>query len=147
MKQRVRELAEDSFVKGLNCAESVYTALLEAGLINFPPETVAMATGFGGGIGISGCGVCGALSAAVMTVGAVHGRHTPAQGTPQEIKDGLWGNPGLYRFFNLLAHKFENRFGSALCVELIKDYSNFFVEERFCKCMNLLPIRLKWRWK
>lgn len=138
MKYKVRKLAEENFRKGLNCAESLYSAFLEAGLVDFPAETVAMTTGFGGGIGISGSGVCGSLSAAVMAVGAIHGRRQPARGTPEEIRDKLFGNPGLYRFFNQLAHEFENRFGSTMCTELIKDYPDFLAQDRAVHCMNIV---------
>ncbi|MEN6462060.1 MAG: C-GCAxxG-C-C family protein [Syntrophomonas sp.] len=137
MREKVRQLAKDNFRKGLNCAESVYTALIDAGLVDFHPETVALTTAFGGGIGLSG-GVCGALTAATMGVGSVHGRRQPAQGTQEEIIDKLYGNPGLYRFFNQIPYKFAEKFGSVQCAELNKDYPEWFDKNRFRKCMNIV---------
>ena len=137
MKEKVRQLAKENFRKGLNCAESVYTALLDAGLVDFPPETVALTTAFGGGIGLTG-GICGALAAAVMGVGSIHGRRNPAEGTQQEIIDKLYGNPGLYRFFNQMPYKFTEKFGSTQCAELNKDYPDWFNKDRFRKCMNIV---------
>ena len=54
IKQEVASIAGEYFRKGLNCAESVYQALQKVGLVDFPPDTVAMTTAFGGGIGLSG---------------------------------------------------------------------------------------------
>jgi len=137
MKERVRKLAKDNFRQGLNCAESVYTALLDAGLVEFSPDTVALTTAFGGGLGLSG-GMCGALVAATMGVSSIHGRRQPAEGNQEEIIDKLYGNPGLYRFFNQMPYKFTEKFGSTQCNELNKDYPEWFNKDRFRKCMNIV---------
>jgi C_GCAxxG_C_C family probable redox protein len=110
MKERARQAAKNYFKNGPNCAESVYLALVDVGLIDFAPESVALATPFGGGMGLYG-GTCGALVAAIMGVGAVHGRRRPTEGTMQEIIDGLYGNPGRYRFINQIPHRFAEKFG------------------------------------
>lgn len=136
MRERVRELAIKNFRGGANCAESVYLALVESGLVDLPAETTAMATAFGGGIGLYG-GVCGALAGAVMGVSAVHGRQKPLEGTREEIIDGLYGNPGRYRFFNQIPHRFKEKFGALTCEELNKDYSEWFNKDRFRNCMNI----------
>lgn len=137
MKEKVRKLAKENFRKGLNCAESVYLALQEAGLIELPPETVALATAFGGGIGLTG-GVCGALVAATMAVSSVHGRKKPGEGTQQEIIDKLYGNPGLYRFFNQIPYKFIEKYGTTECRELNLYYPEWFDKDRFRKCMSIV---------
>ncbi|MDD3888414.1 MAG: C-GCAxxG-C-C family protein [Syntrophomonadaceae bacterium] len=137
MKEKAREAAKKNFRAGLNCSESVYAALVEVGLIDFPPETVSMATAFGGGIGLTG-GVCGALVAAIMGVSSVHGRRNPLEGTQKEIIDKLYGNPGLYRFFNQIPHRFEEQYGSTLCSDLNKDYPEWINKERFRNCMKMV---------
>jgi len=137
MKEKVRKLAKENFRKGINCAESVYLALTDAGLIDFPPETVALATGFGGGLGLSG-GMCGALVAATMGIGAVHGRRDPLKGSKQEIIDGLYGNPGLYRFFNQVPHKFAEEFGSTQCEQLNLYFPDWQDKDRLRRCMNIV---------
>ena len=63
------DYAIENFKNGLNCAESVYNALIRAGALDADPETVAMCLGFGGGVGLSGC-ICGALAASVIANGA-----------------------------------------------------------------------------
>jgi C_GCAxxG_C_C family probable redox protein len=137
MKEKVKTLAKDNFRTGLNCAESVFKALIDAKLVDFPPETVSLTTGFGGGIGLAG-DVCGALAAAVMGIGASHGRRNPTEGTMDEKVDQLYGNPGRYRFFNQVSHKFAEKFGSTQCDELNKEYPDWFQKDRFRKCMNIV---------
>ncbi|HWP95294.1 MAG TPA: C-GCAxxG-C-C family protein [Syntrophomonadaceae bacterium] len=137
MKEWVRQLAKKNFRQGLNCAESVYLALFDTGLIEFPPETAALTTAFGGGLGLSG-GMCGALIAATMGVSSKHGRRKPAEGTQDEIIDKLYGNPGLYRFFNQIPHRFKKEFGSTQCEELNKDYPEWFNKDRFRRCMHIV---------
>ncbi|MBZ4653756.1 MAG: GCAxxG family protein [Peptococcaceae bacterium] len=61
---KAKDLAAANFKEKMNCAESVFSALRGVGLIDCPAETVALATGFGGGIGLTGY-ACGALLGAV----------------------------------------------------------------------------------
>lgn len=64
----------------LNCAEAAFKALLEGMEKPCPPELVRVATGFGGGIGRSGC-ICGALTGSVLAAGVLFGR-TEETGRP-----------------------------------------------------------------
>lgn len=137
MKDWVRQLAMKNFQQGLNCAESVYVALFDAGMIKFPPETVALTTAFGGGLGLSG-EMCGALVAAAMAVSSRHGRCQPIRGTRRENDDRLYGNPGLYRFFNQIPHRFREKFGSTQCKELNRDYPEWFDQDRTQRCMHIV---------
>ena len=71
---QAKENARQNFREGLNCAESVVEAVIRTGIIkDFPPEVVALSTGFGGGIGQYGA-TCGALIGATIAVGCMHGR-------------------------------------------------------------------------
>jgi len=79
---KAKENARQNFKDGLNCAESVLEAVISTGIIkDFPPEVVAVSTGFGGGIGQFGT-ICGALAGATIAVGCVHGRKTPQAVSP-----------------------------------------------------------------
>ncbi|KUG03485.1 hypothetical protein ASZ90_019121 [hydrocarbon metagenome] len=137
IEQKASVIASEHFRKGLNCAESVYKAIQDVGLVEFPPETVALATAFGGGIGLYG-GVCGALAGLTMAVSAVHGRKQPWAEEHQDIIDQLYGNPGLYRFFNQIPEQFQKKFGSTTCQELISDYQEWFDNQRFCQCRYIV---------
>lgn len=134
--QKARDNAKQNFRDGLNCAESVFKAILDTGIIDFPPETVALATGFGGGMGLTGNN-CGALVGAVMAVGAVHGRRNPLEGDMAARIDRLYGNPGLYRFFNQLPHRFRQEFNKLNCSELNEGYPEWTDKDRFRNCMKI----------
>lgn len=124
--------AKQNFREGLNCAESVLEAVIRTGVIqDFSPEIVAVATGFGGGIGQYGT-ICGALAGATIAVGCVHGRKNPKQGTFDERVKQLQGNPGLYRLFNNLPNDFAEKFGACECEALTRNYKDHFgaVERR-----------------
>ena len=91
--EQAKNNAADNFKQGLNCAESVFKAILDTGVApDFLPETVALATGFGGGMGLTGNN-WGALIGAVMAVGAVHGRKNPLEGTSHNASIGSMGIP------------------------------------------------------
>ena len=135
--QKARDNARQNFRDGLNCAESVFKAILDTGVTDLPPETVAVTTGFGGGMGLSGNN-CGALAGAIIAVGAVHGRRTPLEGEFQERVDRLYGNPGLYRFFNGMPHEFKAKFGDLDCSKLNEGYAEWTDKERFRQCMKMV---------
>jgi C_GCAxxG_C_C family probable redox protein len=136
-KEKVKNSAKTNFKSGLNCAESVLKAILDNVDHNFPDETVALATGFGGGMGLTGNN-CGALLGGVMAVGLVHGRKNPLEGEFKERVDKLYGNPGLYRFFNSLPHRFTDQFGAIDCKKLNEDFDVWFDKDRFRRCMTIV---------
>jgi C_GCAxxG_C_C family probable redox protein len=87
-----------------------------------------MATGFGGGVGLFGDS-CGAISGAVLAVGAVHGRsHLPwnedRKAAMQEAGQQLYGKPGLYRLFNQIPNRIAEKYGHTLCRELTKPWQD-----------------------
>lgn len=134
---KAKELARQNFREGLNCAESVLKAVLDVGVSDLPPEVVAMATGFGGGIGLSGNN-CGALIGAVMAVGMVHGRKNPLEGDFQARVNRLYGNPGLYRFFNGIPHEFRDKNGAVNCRELTMGFDSWKDKKRREKCSRIV---------
>lgn len=137
MVEKAKENAKQNFRDGLNCSESVFKAIIDTGVTSLPPEAVAVATGFGGGMGLAGNN-CGALVGAVMAVGAVHGRTNPLEGEFQQRVDRLYGNPGLYRFFNGMSHEFKEKFGALDCKTLNKDYPEWMDKNRFRQCMKMV---------
>ena len=75
--QEIERRAEECFESGFNCAESVFLAITEAFGLDVSGQ-VRLATPFGGGIGRCKAELCGAISGAVLAVGAVRGRVNPA---------------------------------------------------------------------
>lgn len=62
---------------GLNCAESTLRYLIEEGVIDAPPESVRMMSGFGGGMQRGA--TCGTVVASVAALGWAAGRVDPGQ--------------------------------------------------------------------
>jgi len=95
----VRKSAEESFASGLYCAESVVLAIAKAEGIasNLLPK---IATAFCSGMARS-CGICGALTGAMMGVSLVLGRSTPNE----------FVQPA-YTATQCLIQTFEKEFGS-----------------------------------
>ena len=115
---QIQEAAMWNFYHGLNCCESVYEAFFTAGILTpeqLPYETCALCAGFGGGMGMSG-NSCGALSGAILAVGARHGRRDPKGMKP----DGLYDLE--YRRYNNLVHEFSQRMGSPICREICREH-------------------------
>jgi C_GCAxxG_C_C family probable redox protein len=135
--QKAKDNAKQNFKDGLNCAESVYKAIIDTGVADVNPETVSLATGFGGGIGLAGNN-CGALIGAVMAVGAVHGRRNPLEGEFKDRVELLYGNPGLYRLFNGMSYEFKEKFGALDCMKLNEAYPEWFNKDRFRECMKMV---------
>jgi len=137
--QKARDNAAQNFRQGLNCSESVYLAVYDALDEPFlPRESVALVTGFGAGIGVYGS-ACGALLGGMAAIGLVHGRRDPLAGTPEERKELLYGNPGLYRFFNQLPNRFCSAFGEIDCAALTSDYhDDWLCKEHAKKCMKMI---------
>ena len=77
-------------------------------------STYALCAGFGGGVGMSG-NSCGALSGAILAVGAKHGRRNPKEMRP----DGLYAVE--YRRYNNMVHDFSQIMGTSICREICKE--------------------------
>lgn len=137
IQARVRQRASENFKSGLNCAESVFLALLPEVAPELPAEIMRVATGFGSGGGIFG-GTCGSLNGAIAALGLVYGRRQPPTGTPEEKRAQLYGNPGIYRIFNRLNNLFQQEFGTTLCRELTQPWQdgNWFTKERLKRCLK-----------
>lgn len=110
------------FDSGFFCAESVLLAIAEAQDIecNLIPK---IATGFGSGVARS-CGMCGAVSGAILAIGLVMGRATAVESVN-----------GTYKAVRIVLDRFESEFGSSNCQSLLgcnlgtEEGQRFFHEE------------------
>lgn len=136
MSKLVSDYAIENFRHGLNCAESVYHALLRAGALEgIDPSTASMVLGFGGGVGLSGC-ICGALSAAIIANRAKYGRKDP-YAVPEEVR-GSEITARYYRRYNNLIHDFTEVYGSPLCKEICGKYEDWNSKERKVGCLKMI---------
>ena len=100
--------AEDLFKQGYNCAQSVFCANCDKVGIDF--ETgLKLASSFGGGMGRLR-EVCGAVSAMFMLIGLKQGYTSPNDDIAKEKH---------YAKVQKLAQKFEDKFGSIICRDLL----------------------------
>lgn len=113
------ERAQELFrKKRANCAEAVFLALHEQVSTDLPASVAALATPFGGGVGIRGEN-CGALLGGLMGLALVYGRSDPEEGTLEEHRQRLWKT---YALFNQLPHRFHLRYGTIECWDLTEPH-------------------------
>ncbi len=133
---QVKKRAKANFRTGLNCAESVFEAMITHVDVALPHEVICVMTGFGGGGGLFG-DTCGALVGAMAALGAVYGRRE----VPTDAKaanDELYGEPGLYRLFNRLPNEFKQRYGSTQCRLLTSQWrKTWLCKDHILFCRNL----------
>ncbi len=102
------ELAEEYFVSGYNCAQSVTLAFSDLTGMD-ASELACMVSPFGGGFGRLR-EVCGAFSGITFINGMLYGYDTP------EAKDA---KAELYGRIQELGRSFEEKNGSLICRELL----------------------------
>ncbi len=142
--QLVNDYAIENFKAGLNCAESVYDALIRAGVLDVAKETLAMCTAFGGGIGLSG-DICGALAAAIMANSAIYGRKDPWSVEPDVRGKELAEK--YYRRYNNMVREFNDINGCTSCREIGAPYANWHSKERRIHCLKLIGATAKLAYK
>lgn len=96
--------------EGYNCAQSVAAAFADQVGIA-PTQMMAMASGFGGGVGGSRSELCGAVSGGVLVLSLLY-PHT--DGTDKAGKMALYAKVKEFR------HRFEEIFGLTRCGELLR---------------------------
>lgn len=106
LKDSLSKKAAAYFKSGYNCAESVLMTMQEAWEMD--QKTPNIATAFGGGIGRCGS-VCGSVTGGILAINVKYGRSKP-----EENKEKA------YTLAQKFYKEFENKFGSAICYELIE---------------------------
>lgn len=119
---KAASLAKEYFNGGYNCAESVVLAFCEV-TGSCSGDLLPVATGFGGGIGRSGC-VCGALAGANIALGSVFGR--------KSLQDD---KKRPYDLAGQLYKEFEQEFGSSCCRVINK--GDFKSKEHRMRCSGI----------
>ena len=77
-QELVEQDAKNGFRQGLNCSECVLGSFMAHFETPFPKDVIALATGFGGGMGHTK-NTCGAITGAVMALSTIVGRKNPVQ--------------------------------------------------------------------
>ena len=106
----VAKLAIAYYRGGLYCSEALLKAFNETYQLGLPENSYKMATGFGSGMGESGC-ACGAITSCVMVLGMVAGR--THKGESEEI---------VYQAVKALQDRFKAVYKSVCCRVLTKEH-------------------------
>lgn len=123
LRVQAEEHAKNYFRQGLNCAECALKSFLDLGLTDdYPPEILALASGFGGGIGLTR-NTCGAVLGASMAIGTLCGRKDPlAKDSLQERIEELYGPEGVYQLYRRFVEEVEAKYGTIVCREMTAGY-------------------------
>jgi C_GCAxxG_C_C family probable redox protein len=116
-----RELAEEYFRSGYNCAQSVALAFKDE--LGLEEKTIAMLScGFGGGLGRQRL-VCGAVSAMAFVLGGLKGYFDPKE---------VQGKMDVYKAIQEVCNQFKTQNGSIICAELLGEQNALvtFVPEK-----------------
>jgi C_GCAxxG_C_C family probable redox protein len=100
--------AREYLASGYNCAQSVLKAVLEEKGMLFD-EAMSLSSGFGGGIAGEGR-TCGAVTGAIMAIGALNGLHS---------EDVVQAKKRTYEISSMLIERFKEKFKTTQCYELI----------------------------
>jgi C_GCAxxG_C_C family probable redox protein len=116
--RRVEEVHK-SYPKGLSCSEKVFLvvhSLLESDISS---DSVALMSGFGGGVAGTRDNMCGAVSGGVAAIGLVYGRRSPPEGSGERA----------YEVSKDFVGRFKTKFGTTICGELLGDLLREATEE------------------
>lgn len=106
--------AEQLFLEGYNCAQSVLMAFSEE--VGMEEKTLArLASSFGGGMGRMR-EVCGAVSGMFMVAGLLYGYDEP---TPEENDLAQEKKTACYEMVQKLAEEFKEKHETILCREIL----------------------------
>ena len=101
-------LSNEYFKNGLYCSEAILRAFNEVYDLGFPPELYKISTGFGAGLGESGCS-CGSVTGAAMVLSLITGRNVNYESERQ-----------AFSLVNELHDKFKEKHKAICCRALTR---------------------------
>lgn len=123
------------FKQGLNCTECVMTSFMNLYDTGFDPSVVALATGFGGGLGDTK-NTCGAITGAVMALSSALGRRDPM--AQETVKDRIVELKEIYAVIGEMIKEIEGEYGTLICKELSDPLGEFEGKARKKNCMQII---------
>lgn len=107
----IEKNAQAFFESGFNCAESISQAILEAFAEEGPKDIPRVTSAFGGGVGGSHEGVCGAFTGGVIAIGYLLGRIRPTENV-----DAAKAIAAEFQ------KRYKKRYGTTNCGELLDKF-------------------------
>lgn len=123
MSIEARNKAGNYFKEGYNCAEAIFLTYRELLAPEMDPSVVRLMTGFGGGIGESGC-MCGALTGSIAALNMVKGRTTNEMSRVE-----------AYRLAKEFTERFTEKYG-ATCCRVLNPHP-FETREHMTNCLKI----------
>jgi len=111
------------FKEGYNCAEAIFLTFKEILAPEMDSGMVKLVTGFGGGVGESGC-MCGALTGSVIALNMIKGRTTNFESREE-----------AYQYAKEFSDRFTEKFG-ATCCRALNPYP-FESREHLVNCLKI----------
>jgi len=118
-----RNKAGNYFKEGYNCAESIFLTYRELLAPDLDPSLVSLMTGFGSGVGESGC-MCGALTGSITALNMIKGRSTN-----QKSRDEA------YQLAKEFTDKFTEKY-NVTCCRALNPYP-FETKEHLTNCLKI----------
>ena len=123
MSIEARNKAGNYFKEGYNCAEAVFLTFRELLSPEIDPAFVKLMTGFGGGVGQSGC-MCGALTGAIVALNMVKGRTS-----------NLDSREEAYQYAKEFSERFTDKY-NVTCCRALNPYP-FETKEHLTNCLKI----------
>lgn len=123
MSVEARNKAGNYFKEGYNCAEAIFLTYRELLAPEMDPSVVRLMTGFGGGIGESGC-MCGALTGSIAALNMIKGRTTNEMSRDE-----------AYRLAKEFTERFTEKYG-ATCCRVLNPHP-FETREHMTNCLKI----------
>lgn len=134
-REQVEQDAKNGFRQGLNCSECVLGSFMAHYETPFPKDVVALATGFGGGMGHTK-NTCGAVTGAVMALSAVVGRRNPVE--KETMAERIQELNGIYEIVGRMVEEIKGEYGTLICSELSAPHGDFEGKARKKSCMQMI---------
>lgn len=123
------------FRQGLNCTECVMCTFLDIYNKELPRESLALATGFGAGLGNTK-NTCGAITGAVMALSSSIGRKDPL--AKETVGERVAELKEVYALVGEMVREIEDTYGTLICKELSAPMGEFDGKQRKKNCMQII---------
>lgn len=129
------EDGKNYFRQGLNCSECVMLSFMQHYNKDLSNEALALATGFGGGMGHTK-NTCGAITGAVMALSSVLGRQNPFE--KETIPERVQELKEIYSYIAPMVNEIEETYGSLICKEISAPLGEFDGKARKKNCLQII---------
>ncbi|WMI81127.1 C-GCAxxG-C-C family protein [Anaerotignum sp. MB30-C6] len=133
--EQAEQNSSNYFRQGLNCTECIMCTFLDIYNKEMPRESLALATGFGAGLGNTK-NTCGAITGAVMALSSVVGRKDPL--AKETVGERVAELRNVYSLVGDMVREIEDHYGTLICKELSDPLGEFEGKARKKNCMQII---------